>query len=365
MTTAGYKRPITLLPLEPYRTRYTEWLHAVEQASFEKEGYKVRSHFPMDKESTMLIKSGRVLDSINRPLWAMKQMAMLLSQGVDLGKVYFSDFFHPGLEALPYSGSSFEAYSFLWAQSFDCYDFTAPMWEWMRPWEIMALNIYTKVFVACEELKELIVTAVPHVEEKIIVTDGLPFDAAHVKSLMKFEDVVQETYDVAYCSRWDREKNPSIFLALVMSRPDLRFIVCTGDDELRGTDTESVRKAVEHANKRKTNLQIFTGLTKSRYYGILNSSRVQFNSASQDWVSFTLLEALTFGCKPLYPAHRSFPAVFSYDDRYLYRPFDAKAASDKLDALLATKESALNEELMSILARSDLVMKKIADEIGR
>lgn len=364
-TPTGYKRPLTHIPLEPYRSRYTEWLHKVEKVAFEDKGYKLTQLAPSDKESVAVIRSGRVLDALNRPLWAMKQMAMLLSRGADLGKVYFSDFFHPGMEALPYSGATFEAYSFLWAQTFDCFDFTAPMWEWMRPWEIMALSLYTKVFVACDELKELIVAALPAFESKVVVVHGLPFNSAMVRDMLKPEDIRTDKFDVVYSSRWDHEKNPSMFLQMVSSRPDLQFAICTGDDVLRGTDTASVVKAQELFGRPKTNLRIFTGLSKSRYYAILAASKVQFNCSAQDWVSFTLLESLTFGCKPLYPAHRSFPSVFLFDRRHLYRPYDVQDALNCLEGLLSSPPHQSEELGRMILASSDAVMGIIANEIGQ
>src|SRR5690349_4210632 len=150
------KQPLTHLALEPYGARYTEWLADIEKSAFEND-FSYKRLVPPGKKTPLIIRNGQVLDTVSRPIHAMRQIQQVLEmRGNDKGKLWFSDFFHPGLEALPYSRSRFQASAFLWAQSFDCYDFTAPMVSWMRPWEIMAFEVYTKVFVASSLLRDLI-----------------------------------------------------------------------------------------------------------------------------------------------------------------------------------------------------------------
>lgn len=325
------KSNLVHVPLEPYRMRYTEFLSAWEQEAFAPH-FDVTTLTPADFSGLLNIQTGEVLDSVNRPVWAMAQIKDLLLRPLpDLGKVYFSDFFHPGLEALPYSRRSFEAYAFLWAQSFDQYDFTRNMVNWMRPWEVMAFEIYSKVFVACPLLKELIVTALPFSAEKIEVV-GLPFNPEHVGR--QFDPAYSvEPVDCVYSSRWDIEKNPGVFLDVVQSCPELNFAVCTGWDTVRGSARSSIDR-LTHMQSRLSNLRVHTNLTKGQYYSVLMNSRVQFNSAMQDWVSFTLLEALTYGCWPLYPNFRSFPMELGYNSDLLYRPGDAEDAARKLRRLV-------------------------------
>src|ERR1043166_1220850 len=171
------------LPLEAYKERYTEVLSDWETEAFEQRGFEIEQINPAaDPQVKMNIQTGEVLDSVNRPLYAFKQMTELMRKiegSPRAQKIYFSDFFTPGLEALPYSRSPYQAYAFLWAQTFDMYDFTNPMVDWMRPWEYMAFSIYNKVFVATELLKELITIAIPQAEQKIEVV-GLPFNSKKV-----------------------------------------------------------------------------------------------------------------------------------------------------------------------------------------
>ena len=62
-----------------------------------------------------------------------------------------------------------------------------------------------------------------------------------------------------------------------------------------------------------------------------------FNCANQDWVSWTLLEGVTFGCHPLYPIWKDFPYELNYDRNYLYTKRDLEDCVAKLRKLM-TKE---------------------------
>lgn len=345
---------IVHVPLERLSARYTEYLEDMEDKAFHNEFNTVDTR--LGTTVSTAIKKGRVLDSVNRPIYAMSQViGLLTTPPPPNAPIYFSDFFTPGIEALRYAGFKNRMYAFLWAQTFDKFDFTTEMIEWMRPWEHMAFEIYEKVFVASPLLAELICTAIPSVSERLVVT-GLPFDSEHARSLLDPKDISTTAFDGVYSSRFDEEKNPCMFLDLVEACPEQVFVICTGHSDLRGTDTKSVRRAQELSARQRSNLIIRTGLSRSEYYGILQASKAQINCADQDWVSFTLLEALTFDCVPVYPNHRSFPHALGYSNEYLYNPEDftdfvqcflsaigqtSDRTRDNLKALLAPHNKAL------------------------
>jgi glycosyltransferase involved in cell wall biosynthesis len=360
-TATNTRLKLNHLMLEPYQARYTEFLHQWENRAFGKY-FNVNPISPAQQQVALQIGTGEVLDAVNRPVWAMNQVAELMKQAPTLGHIWFSDFFHPGLEALPYSRSHFRAFSFLWAQSFDRYDFTTKFMSWMRPWEIMALDIYEKIFVACEFLKELIVTAVPHVEEKISVV-GLPFNHRAVQGRLGNVPQMRE-FDLVYSSRFDTEKDPGFFLDVVEGNPSIRAVICTGHPELRGTDSTQVRRAKDLRNIGR--LTIKENCSKEDYYHVLASSKVQFNCAKQDWVSFTLLEALTFGCMPLYPAFRAFPDTLYHHPNHLYIPNDLRSAAEKLIALLDNPppEKEFNDYRITILEEHSGTLDRIGREIA-
>ena len=349
-------------PLEPYKARYTEFLVHWERRAFNKYFDVSQVDIPQSANWTNLnINTGEVLDAVARPVWAMGQMIELLKKAPNIGRVWFSDFFHPGVEALPYSRSDYRAYSFLWAQTFDKYDFTTRFFNWMRPWEISALNIYSRVFVASELLADLIVTATSISNISVV---GLPFNSKLVANNLGEATLAEERiWDCVYTSRWDTEKNPGLFLDLVESEPELKFVVCTGHPELRGTDEAAIKRAKVLQGENR--LRIFTNCSKSGYYGILADAKVQFNSALQDWVSFTLLEALTFGCLPLYPDFRSFPETLFHQPDFLYRPGDLENAQTKLKALLEETPKQYQELRNEVLDYHDGTLNRIAQIIAQ
>lgn len=355
------KEHLTLLPLESYASRYTEYLADIEFKAFGKH-FRVAQHQVC--EGAAEIVTGAVLDATTRTMVAMEQMSELLSLPVDdFGKIYFSDFYHTGLDALAYSQKRFKAFAFCWAQTWDVHDFTYRQHlRWMRHWENMALNVYTGVFVASPLLKELIMAATPQMAATVHAV-GLPFDSKHVRSLRKAEnDCFSEGWDVVYASRWDEEKNPSFFLKVVKQNPKLRFVVCTGNPQLKGTALDAIAEA-EHLEK-EGRLQIFRGLTKSQYFTVLHSSKVSFNCARQDWVSFTLLEALTFGCWPVYPSVRSFPDALNYNLEGLYIPDSITDASRLINqALQAIARKEQFRDTAKILNYHDNTLNRIAEII--
>jgi hypothetical protein len=334
------KQSLIHLPLERYKQRYTEFLADWEKESFSKT-FEVSQLEPPEANVVLDIKTGSVLDSIARPCYAMAQITQLLT-GVaapDLGRIYCSDFYTPGLDALAYSGRRFHASAFLWAQTFDQFDFTArDHMAWMRPWEVMAFEIYDHVFVASSLLADLIITALPAYAHKVHVV-GLPFNSDHV--LKQWDQSFNKGVghiDCVYSSRWDKEKDPNFFLDVVETCRDYTFAICTGWPDVRGNDRQAIERLRVLRERGQPNLQVFTGCTKGQYYAVLAESEVQFNCARQDWVSFTLLEALVFGCSPLYPNFRSFPEALMGRQEFMYRPNDLEDACRKLQKLINSPE---------------------------
>jgi hypothetical protein len=158
------------------------------------------------------------------------------------------------------------------------------------------------------------------------------------------------------------EKNPGLFLDLAITFPNKKFAICTGWEELRGTAKDDIERAKRMAAAGK-NLSIFTGCTKGRYYAMLSMSKVQFNSGLQDWVSFTLLEALAYGCAPLYPNHRSFPETLLYHEPSLYKPFSVESAAEKFISLVEIGFPDITRNL--ILDHHSQALTRIADIIAQ
>lgn len=331
------------LPLEPYQERYT-----YQQGTWTVARWKDQCDLivvegqPLSDE----VRSSVVLDPHGRSHFALTQMAQLVSlfnatppSREDI--VYLADMFHPGYECLPYIFEQLPAeqrpkvFAFCHAQSVDPQDFTFPMRRWMRHYELMVDETITGIFVAATCLKEMLRAALLDCP---IHKVGHAFD---VEEVLARAGAVPNWNDrclrVVYTSRWDKEKQPHFFMDLVERAkaswgPDAEFTVCTGAMSLRSNDPTAVERARKMEAEGK--LEILTSLTKEAYYRVLKQSKVHFNCALQDFVSYTLLEASALGTPSLLPAYMSFPEAVHNDHRRLYTPWSMHDADEKLRALL-------------------------------
>lgn len=363
-------------PLEPLQARYTELLSSQNgwaETVFEK-SFKLNSFRPTHLPISTKITKGEVLDAVNRPVWALEQVQQFLLDPTPYDRLYIDDIFHPGIEAIPYSGKKPEkVVAFCWAQTFDRFDFTRSEYQWMRPYEFMAFEIVDVICVASELLADLITTVNPSWENKIEVT-GLPFNSRHIQDLAQVDfDPTGRSVDIVYTSRLDEEKQAFLLPEIVESFGEAYdFVICTGHDDIR-SNIPGLKEELERLEKEKINFHILRGLTKAEYYGILSRAKIQLNTALQDWVSFTLLEALTFGCVPMYPMYRSFVEEFAsrgvYCPNVTYpvdsRPEDIGLRLDELMKLLSISSEAkhLLEQLNPILAYHDNALEKISNHL--
>jgi glycosyltransferase involved in cell wall biosynthesis len=338
---------IIYFPLEPLKERYTLQLSAAETGWLERrwiaagipymriEGLPLRDH----------IKSGVVLDANGRGYWATSQIQKFLWL-LDAGCIksddvlFFDDFWHPGISALPYSfaltGIHPKMFAFCYAQSVDPFDFTYPMREWMRHFEIGIGKILSGIFVTSTALKDSLVYAGIGTKETVHVT-GLLYNSEEVQSHWKFP-LPKKKNQVIYVSRWDKEKRPDIFLKIVdevcKQRTDIKFVVSTSFKELKSNDKNLTNDLAVYLKTYPNHLELRENQTKEEYYQNLLESKVQINTADQDWVSWTLLEATTCGCIPLYPYFLSFPEALKYNTRLMYEKNDVKDAAKKVMDLI-------------------------------
>lgn len=336
------KRRLFYFGLEPLKARYTyqlckEWMPATfepykDQIKF----VEVEGEFDPDQE----IKVGAVLDAIGRGKYSLTQCQTFLKHiyngNVRSGDIIFlQDYWTPGLDAIWYAldlyGIDVKVYGMLHAQSVDEYDFTYPMRDWMRPYELGLDKRMTGIFVGSSIHKEQLRAA--GFEAPIHVV-SLPI---HKKAtLAKLSQAVYEKQNtIVYSSRLDKEKNPFFMLKVaekfLNQKPDFEWHVTTSGKEFRSM-LPGVIDAMYALAKRQPRFKLMKGLTKEEYYLELATCRIQFNSSLQDYVSWTVIEATAFGADIVYPNFRSFPE-FVDEDR-MYKPFDVDSAIDVIhDAL--------------------------------
>lgn len=380
---------LIFLPLERNAERYTEWTSG-EGGAIECDLIDLQIPFVTLRPHNLLvnIKNGRVLDAGSRARWAFQQTSMLMDMILDgqvsnTDAVYMEDFWHPGMEMIPYMLSTKfgpnknkwpRIYAFNCAQSVDPYDFTASWIDWIRPFENAWANVLSGIFVSCPEHKDLCigVSGLPHgidlaPNEEMVHAVGLTFRSDVVKRLavLPFEEQERENR-VVFSSRWDKEKNPDFFIKLVNAvlkeRTDIKFVVCSGFNQLVSNDPALLKLAKATHEKHPFNFKVMDHIPKSIYYRMLQTSKVQFNCASQDWVSNTLNEAATFGCAPLYPEYLSFPAALEFREKHLYAPNSIESAKRKLYRLIDSHKK--DEDFSWVYKKYDDSFKRMLKIMG-
>jgi len=338
-------------PLESYKERYTmQWSAPITgwlERNWIKAGIeyqRIDTAINMEREN-IPIKTGLVLDiekRTNHCFSQIKQLVDLAVKGVLTNNdiIYFDDFWHLGIEALPYAfhqlGINPKMFAFCHAQSVDIYDFTYPMKEWIRPFEKGIGRVMDGVFVNSDLLRNLLIRegVVHHNKVHVI---GHIFCSEEVKERFP-KQLPKRENTVVFSSRWDDEKNPQFFLAVAENvlayRSDIQFIICTSAKTLKSNDTNNLIALKKAMDRHPNDIILKTNLSKEYYYLELLEAKIQMNTANQDWVSIVLLEASTAGCYPLYPKFRSFPQALRGQNEYMYPHLDVEEAANKITALM-------------------------------
>ena len=143
---------------------------------------------------------------------------------------------------------------------------------------------------------------------------GLPFNSEQVLSMMGDKPLQKKKRQVVFSSRWAMEKRPELFyrainsyMSMYPNDEEIKFVFCSSSTK----PTVDYRLQTWQELQAMKNVVLHHGLTKQEYYDILCESSVQINTSLQDWVSYTLLEAVCANCQLIYPNERSFPETFS------------------------------------------------------
>lgn len=369
-------RKLFYLPLEQYPERYTELMscrNGWTETTFIKHGVDFK-RIDGDAKSGA-IKHGVVLDAISRSAYAVSQISKVISlieEGdiIDGDIIYTEDFWHPGIETLFYIRAiakvDFKIACFIHAQSIDPDDFCAAsnIKSWMAPIEKGFYEGYDFIFTCSDILKGLMLHYWEDgrylaVKDKIHKV-GLPYNEERLLQQVKDLGVnisVEKTKDVIFSSRFDSEKNPHLFLDLVEMNEDIQFTLVNPRELLPISNDKTVVDRL--ATEKPENLTIVPTHKKHLYYRELTKHKVQFNCASQDWVSWTLLEAITFKCNPVYPNHRDFP--FELPSKYIYEKGDLEQASSLIRHFLS---SPFDETLSAITDKHSKSWSKYLSVMG-
>ena len=130
--------------------------------------------------------------------------------------------------------------------------------------------------------------------------------------------------------------------------PSAEWHVTTSGKEFKSM-MPGVIDAMNKLASNQPRFKLLSNLTKEEYYSELAGARIQFNCALQDYVSWTVLEATTFGCDLVYPNFRSFPE-FIPPDR-LYTAFNVNSAVIRLLEVMTKVDPEYNITYLSDLGR--------------
>jgi len=359
-------RTVWYFGLEPLKARYTyqlskEWMPATFEP-YQKAGKLTFVDVPGEFDPDQQIKVGAVLDAVGRGKFAMSQCSNFLDmlnidQVKDGDVLFLQDYWHPGIESILYALDLYDIdvkiYAMLHAQSVDEYDFTWPMRNWMRGFELGLDRRMAGIFVGSTVHKEQLRAA--GFEAPIHVV-SLPLHRKLTQA--KLPDFVpgksRKKNVVVYSSRLDKEKNPFFMMKVaelfLQENKEWEWHVTTSGKSFRSILPGAI-DALESLAARQPRFKLLSNLTKQEYYTELAEAKIQFNSSLQDYVSWTVLESTTFGCDLVFPDFRSFPEFVPQDK--MYKPFNVKSAIAVLNQVksMSTHGIYYNYPLLADLGR--------------
>ena len=322
-------RKLFYMGLEPYEGRYTLQLEEWSRRAFNKRDLDWVSVPGTTIDNTKSIQVGQVLDAHGRSFFAMSQMmnlVQMMRNGEVTGEdcIFFEDMFQPGMESLPYIMDQIPAEDRpkVWirclAQAVDPDDFVHVwgMSKWMSLYEEMCNEFVTGVLASNEEMVAHMKIA--NWKAPIYNVSGLAFDKTEVRLRVgQLKEWSERDQRVVFAARFDQEKQPDFFMDIAeqLAPTGIEFALVQG-----GPLRSNNQKYVDRARNLETRglLKIYENQKKNDYYEILNSSKVMFNCALQDWTSNTVSEADSLNCNVLFPAYRSFPEIFANCHERMY-----------------------------------------------
>lgn len=369
------------VPLPPYKERYSEYV-STEWGVVETAIRKSNIECVVLRPSELLytVGEGRVLNPAVMCEWGFWQTqkiveAILKGTMKENDVIYFEDFWHPGFEMVPYTLSiagmmgKVRLASYNFAQSIDKNDFTFKL---MRLWipgleRTYAERIYDDVFCASSNHQRLMEENWPECNARFA---GTVYNSEIVRAMQDTPQYLigRRRRWVIYSSRLDEEKDPHLFLDIVEKTyakdPTIQFIICSGQKPLKGLP--SALERLENIQLAHPGLiLVLYGLDKAVYFGWLQQAAVQLNTAHQDFVSYTLLEATTFGCIPFYPSsNESFQEAMGQSQELLYDREDVDGTVDRLIQLVNYGTILLGQDFSWIYYKYDFSINRILYRLG-
>jgi glycosyltransferase involved in cell wall biosynthesis len=141
---------------------------------------------------------------------------------------------------------------------------------------------------------------------------------------------------IVWNHRWEHDKNPESFFAALeaVQRRDIFFRVA-----LLGENFSGVPEIFEKARRWLGENIVRFGYLPEReeYYRLLGQGEIVVSTAIQENFGIAAVEAMRFGCRPLFPRRLSYPEILppAFHEASLYT--DQKDLEEKLGAMLCAE----------------------------
>lgn len=280
------------VPLEPLDRRYTIMMD--QQIRRTLEAQRVEFEAVEGELLTDKIEQGAFLDSEGTNFYKASQIqkiAKAFREGrVSNGdKFFISDFWFPGIEAIPYMAMfrkiEVELWGIMHAGSWTDTDFVGALKDWARFVELGWFGLSKGIFVGSEFHKQDILSKGRCTEPDKIHVTGLVFDTEDI--IGRIKGGIQKRDLVVMAGRLDDEKQPWVFDQLAGYFPDVEFV-----------------KTYEK------------NLSKDDYFQLLSEAKVIFSAALQENFGYAVLEAATLKVTPVVPDSLAYREMWPKECRY-------------------------------------------------
>ena len=176
---------------------------------------------------------------------------------------------------------------------------------------------------------------------------SLPYGKADTMSLVT--KIPNKENQVIFASRLDKEKNPYFLIDVIdkflSQHPDWNWVMTTSGESFK-SNLPDVVSMFERYSESQPRFKMLRNLSKEEYYTEIARSSIMFNCSLQDYVSWTSIEAHTFGTQFVCPEFRSF-TDFAQPFQ-MYQAFDVQSALDTIETAVTHDLFELTRDLSTI-----------------
>lgn len=343
---------VYLLPIEPYKERYSSWWFDHIPLKFKQRN--IECIVIEGKQLTDKVETGTVLDAGGTNYYKATQLQEISSL-FQAGKIkpydsfLICDLWFPGIEMLPYMAELYNTPINIWgvwhAGSITNYDFVEPMNQWAQYFEMGWINMCSGVFVGSDYSKNSLISRlgakifVGTEEEGKKLLDkihpyGMPLNWDDIHTVREININQSLENIIVFPHRPDFEKNPTLFFDVIETLSyvwddfeNWKFVFCTSKEKYQSKSLITNAR-LSFLSKNFLNVEIQENLSREDYYNLLDKSKIVVSTTREENFGYCAVEAAAFACSVVCPKDFSHIEIFSNDmkktgdDRILYEKDD-------------------------------------------